>query len=85
MSDTSSEKNNVRVHLSDIPEFFSKALKSFITRQPDFNDDVQERLTQSAKLMEVLNQKIAVMERDAAQNKEELAKLQQTVRRLQGG
>ncbi|HHI2551358.1 TPA: hypothetical protein ACP41M_001074 [Klebsiella aerogenes] len=84
MSDSLS-LNNVRVHLRDIPEFFSSKLKSFITRQPDFNDAIQERLNQSEKALEILNQKLGIMSRNASEMDSELASLKQAVKRLGGG
>lgn len=77
--------NNVRVHLRDIPEFFSGKLKSFITRQSDFNQAVQEHLTESSKVIEVLNQKLDIMNRDASEMNKELTSLKKAIKQLQGG
>lgn len=84
MSDSSSI-NNIRVHLKDIPEFFSKQLKSFITRQPDFNEELQHRLGLSDKAVDLLSQKIGDMERNTGQLSEEIAELRKTVKQLRGG
>lgn len=84
MSDSLS-LNNVRVHLRDIPDFFSSKLKSFITRQPDFNEAIQERITHVEKAIEILNQKIDIMNRDASGVNQQMAEMKETNTRLQGG
>lgn len=84
MSDSSSI-NNIRVHLKDIPEFFSKQLKSFITRQPDFNEDLHSRLVLSDKAVQILSQKIGDIERNAGQLSDEISGLKKTIKQLRGG
>lgn len=58
MSKDSLSLNNVRVHLSEMPEFFSKKLKSFISKQPDFNEAVSERIGANDKKLEIISQKM---------------------------
>lgn len=53
--------NNVRVNLSDIPETFSKKLKSFLTRQPDFNEEIHKLTEKQQKLLLMLEQQISQM------------------------
>lgn len=53
--------NNVRVKLSDIPPTFSKTLKSFITRQPDFNDAIHALFERQQKIILILQQQISQM------------------------
>lgn len=53
--------NNIRVHLSEIPEAFSKKLKAFITRQPDFNDAVQQLQEKQQKRILTLEQQLLQM------------------------
>lgn len=47
---------NIRVHLGDIPDFFSPQLKDFIVKQPDFNDELQESITSLKKNLSLIQQ-----------------------------
>lgn len=53
--------NNIRVRLSEIPEGFSKKLKSFITRQPDFNDAVHQLQQKQQRRIDLLEQQVLQM------------------------
>jgi predicted nucleic acid-binding Zn-ribbon protein len=73
--------NNIRVHLSEIPAGFSKNLKAFLTRQPDFNDAIHKLSQKQQQRILLLEQQLSQMgsNEDLTQ---EVQKLQRTVNSL---
>lgn len=79
--------SNVKLHASQIPESFSKPLKEFLTRQPDFNDEVKTRFESFGKLTEALQQELTQMKKDrqneSRENQKTIRQLQSQLRRLE--
>lgn len=74
--------NNIRVHLSEIPESFSKKLKAFITRQPDFNDAVQQLQEKQQKRLLILEQQLQQMADSNTSLSRQVSTLKQSVSTL---
>ncbi|WP_343529303.1 hypothetical protein [Yokenella regensburgei] len=62
-------RNNVKLHLSDLPVMFSEKLRGFFSRQPAFNDEVTKILDQNQKQLMVITQKLAATEKELSQLK----------------
>lgn len=74
--------NNVRVHLSEIPASFSKKLKAFITRQPDFNDAIQGLQDKQHKRIQLLEQQLVLMNEGNEDLTQQVQTLKHTVNAL---
>lgn len=74
--------NNIRVHLSEVPEFFSKKLKSFITRQPDFNDAIHQLTQKQQKRILTLEQQLQQMAGSNTELSLQVSNLKQSVHTL---
>lgn len=62
--------NNIRLHLSQLPENWTQELKDFFIKQPDFNEGVMAALTGQVKVNLQLNQ--------------QMQRLEQRLRKLEG-
>ena len=80
--------NNVPLHASQIPEFFPEPLKKFLTNQPDFNAEVEQRLEDSQKLAQMLQQELSQMQKqrqdDSRSFTRTLKAMQQRLTQLEG-
>jgi TolA-binding protein len=72
--------NNIRVHLSDIPAAFSKNLKAFLTRQPDFNDAIHKLQQKQQKRVLMLEQQLSQMNGGNEELALEVQQLRQAVK-----
>lgn len=81
-------RNNIPLHASQIPEFFPEPLKKFLTSQPDFNGEVEQRLEDSQKLVQLLQQELSQLKKqrqDETRNYGRALKgLQQRLTQLEG-
>jgi flagellar basal body-associated protein FliL len=62
--------NNIRIHLSQLPEKWTQELKDFFIKQPDFNEAIINALSSQVKANLNLNQ--------------QLQRLEQRIRKLEG-
>lgn len=62
--------NNIRLHLSQLPENWTQELKDFFIKQPDFNEAIINALSSQVKANLNLNQ--------------QLQRLEQRIRKLEG-
>ncbi|HGY3717959.1 TPA: hypothetical protein ACNVDX_003642 [Citrobacter gillenii] len=62
--------NNIRLHLSQLPENWTQELKDFFIKQPDFNEGVMAAFTGQVKANLQLNQ--------------QMQRLEQRLRKLEG-
>ncbi|HHA2025512.1 TPA: hypothetical protein ACOEAK_003169 [Enterobacter ludwigii] len=76
-------RNNVRLHLSDLPVQFPEKLKSALTRQNAFNEEVEQMLDKSSKALEILAQSQATTQRELNKSRQETRELKQQVQQLQ--
>ena len=88
MSEKKLSLTNVKLHASQIPETFPKPLKEFLTKQPDFNEEVQGMLESFGKLPEALQQELTTIKKqrqeENRENQKTIRQLQSQLRRLEG-
>ena len=89
MSDGNSlSKNNVRVHLTDVPASFSPKLKKFLTSQPDFNAEIQALQAANEKALQAMSQSLSIAEQsrqdESRKSAQMITKLERRLSVLEG-